>query len=136
MRYLARREYAAAELVDKLVQRGYDDGVVRTVVRALGEAGLQDDARYTEAFIRSRVERGHGPVKIGVELRRRGVDGDAIGPALEDAADWFALARAQRERRFGDARPGDWGERAAQARFLEQRGFTRDQIKAALDGDE
>ena len=109
MRYLARREYAAAELVDKLVQRGYDDGVVRTVVRALGEAGLQDDARYTEAL---------------------------IGPALEDAADWFALARAQRERRFGDARPGDWGERAAQTRFLEQRGFTRDQIKAALDGDE
>ena len=57
MRYLARREYAAAELVDKLVQRGYDDGVVRTVVRALRDAGLQDDARYTEAFIRSRVER-------------------------------------------------------------------------------
>src|SRR5690606_35780344 len=58
MRYLARREYASIELVDKLVQRGYDDAVVRTVVRALGEAGLQDDARYTEAFIRSRVTRG------------------------------------------------------------------------------
>ena len=134
MRYLARREYAAAELTDKLVQRGYDESVVRAVVRALADAGLQDDARFTEAFIRSRVARGHGPVKIGVELRRRGID-DA-GPVLRDATDWFELARDQRRRRFGDERPDDWGVRAAQARFLEQRGFTRDQIKAALDGDE
>ena len=136
MRYLARREYGADELVNKLVQRGYDHAVVKTVVQALAEAGLQDDARYTEAFIRSRVARGHGPVKIGGELRRRGVDGDAIESALREATDWFALARAQGERRFGDARAEDWDERAAQARFLEQRGFTRDQIKAALDGEE
>ncbi len=134
MRYLARREYASAELTDKLVQRGYDESAVRGVVRALTEAGLQDDDRFTEAFVRSRVARGHGPVKIGVELRRRGIN-DA-GSALNDAVDWFELAREQRRRRFGDARPDDWGVRAAQARFLEQRGFTRDQIKAALDGDE
>jgi regulatory protein len=134
MRYLARREYASAELADKLVQRGYDESVVRAVVRALAEAGLQDDDRFTEAFVRSRVARGHGPVKIGIELRRRGID-DA-GATLGDAVDWFELAREQRRRRFGDERPDDWGVRAAQARFLEQRGFTRDQIKAALDGDE
>ncbi|MEX0900955.1 MAG: regulatory protein RecX [Gammaproteobacteria bacterium] len=134
MRYLARREYASAELTDKLVRRGYDESAVRSVVRALAEAGLQDDHRFTEAFVRSRIARGHGPVKIGVELRRRGID-DA-GDVLADAADWFELAREQRRRRFGDERPADWGVRAAQARFLEQRGFTRDQIKAALDGEE
>jgi regulatory protein len=35
-------------------------------------------------------------------------------------------------RRFGEDVPAEWKERARQARFLEYRGFTGDQIREAL----
>jgi regulatory protein len=51
-----------------------------------------------------------------------------------DAAgeDWVAVAREARRRRFGVSPPGDYPERARQARFLQYRGFSHEQIRAAL----
>jgi regulatory protein len=46
--------------------------------------------------------------------------------------DWAATARELRRRRFGVSPPGDYPERARQARFLQYRGFTAEQIRAAL----
>ena len=40
-----------------------------------------------------------------------------------------------RRKRFGADPPSDFRERARQARFLEYRGFSRDQIRAALEVD-
>ncbi|MCA1798766.1 MAG: recombination regulator RecX [Xanthomonadaceae bacterium] len=136
MRYLARREYAAAELRDKLVRRGYDGAIVAQVIAQLTEARAQDDDRFIEAFVRSRVGRGQGPVRIGAELRQRGIPDEQVDAALATAADWRAQARDARAARFGAGPPGDWSTRGKQARFLEQRGFTHEQIRAALDGDE
>ncbi len=135
MRYLARREYAARELQEKLVERGFDAAAAATAVDALRSQGLQDDRRFTEAFVSARVGRGHGPVRIAAELRRRGIPDDEVETALAEAADWRVLAAEVRRRRFGTAKPGDWGARAKQARFLEQRGFAHDHARAALDDD-
>ena len=53
--------------------------------------------------------------------------------ALADAGtDWPELARAVREKRFGAGAPADFRERARQARFLQYRGFTADQVRQAL----
>jgi regulatory protein len=41
-----------------------------------------------------------------------------------------------RRKRFGDEPPQDYKERARQSRFLQYRGFTSDQIRQVLDGDE
>ena len=43
-----------------------------------------------------------------------------------------AVAREARRRRFGVSPPGDYAGRARQARFLQYRGFTHEQIRAAL----
>jgi regulatory protein len=48
------------------------------------------------------------------------------------AADWGRAAREARRRKFGASPPADYRERAKQARFLQYRGFSSEQIRAAL----
>ncbi len=94
---------------------------------------LLSETRFTELFIRQHAGRGHGPVRIRAELRERGVTDADIDEALDGAAeDWAAIARETRRRRFGAAGPADFRERARQGRFLQYRGFTSEQIRAAL----
>ena len=48
---------------------------------------------------------------------------------------WAAGAEAARRKRFGPALPKDMQERARQARFLQQRGYSMQDIRKALKGD-
>ena len=50
----------------------------------------------------------------------------------DKGVEWTAAARASRIRKFGPEVPVDRRERAKQARFLQYRGFSSDQIRAAL----
>lgn len=98
----------------------------------LAELQLQDDGRFVEVFIRSRVSRGQGPVRIAQELRSRGIADTAVREALAgDEHDWTVLAREVLSRQF-DGPPADLKGRARQVRFLEYRGFTAAQIRAAM----
>jgi len=132
---LARRDHSAAEIREKLTRRGFDQDAVDEVVTSLGAAGLQDDARFVEAFVSARAGRGHGPVRIAQDLRQRGIAALDIEQALMVIEDWDAHAYDVRRRKFGDAAPANWNERGKQARFLQQRGFKSEHIRAALDGD-
>jgi regulatory protein len=68
-----------------------------------------------------------------MELRERGVAETDIEEALATAGeDWAAVAREARRKRFGAAGPADFRERARQGRFLQYRGFSSEQIRAAL----
>jgi regulatory protein len=131
---LARREHGSRELAAKLLRKGFEGEIVDAALADLAAEGLLSDARYAAGYVRSRVARGHGPRKIEAELRRLGIDDELIGRAVaEEATDWNGLACRERAKRFGPAPPADWPARARQARFLEQRGFSRDQVRAALD---
>ena len=137
IRLLTRREHSRAELVRKLGARGAPADLVEQVLDALVAQRLQSDGRYAEALVTSRVGRGQGPVRIRRELADKGVVPAHIDAALEACeADWFELARETRRRRFGAAAPGDWTERGRQARFLEYRGFSGEQIRHALGGND
>ncbi len=131
---LARRDHSAAEIRDKLVRRGFDRDAVDEVVQDLGASGLQDDARFVEAFVAARVGRGQGPVRIAQDLRQRGIAADDAEQALMSIENWEARAADVRQRKFGAAPPADWNERGKQVRFLQQRGFKSEHIRAALDG--
>jgi regulatory protein len=101
---------------------------------ALARERLQSDERFAEAYVRSRSERGFGPVRIRAELRERGVESGLIETALEAAEmDWDASAGQEREKRFGPQLPQAWPERARQARFLEGRGFPAAIVGRVLD---
>lgn len=133
MDYLARREHGRAELTDKLVRAGFEPGVAAAAVARLGEDGLQDERRFVENFVQSRIGQGKGPVRIQAELRQRGLDDGVLEDVLAAVEqDWFELARQVRARKFGAARPGDFPEKARQMRFLQYRGFEPAQIQAAV----
>ena len=134
---LARREYGRQEMVNKLHSKGFDPSLIDTVVEQLVAERLLSDERFVDAFVRSRGNRGYGPRRIEAELRERGISDElsderiAAGPS-EDESDWVARAAEVRCRKFGEALPKDFQERAKQMRYLEYRGFTHDQIYAVF----
>ena len=130
---LAGRDYARRELTARLVRRGYPEPLVEAVVEQLAAERLQNEGRFVEQFVTQHAGRGHGPIRIRMELRERGVADAASEDALAaSGVDWSAIARQVRQRRFGGPPPRDFRQRAKQARFLQYRGFSADQIRAAL----
>jgi len=88
---LAGRDFARQELVQRLLRRGFPGGIVATVVEGLAGQRLLSESRFVEQFIRQHAGRGHGPVRIRVELRERGVADTDIEEGLAAAAeDWAA----------------------------------------------
>jgi regulatory protein len=133
--FLATREYAAVELVVRLESRGVTRHLAERVVVQLAEEGLQSDERFTEVFVRSRLERGQGPMLLRAELRARGIDDSLIDRELDQtSAYWIDKAHAAALRHF-KAAPRSREDWAAQARYLGRKGFTSEMIYAAL-GDQ
>jgi regulatory protein len=138
MDYLARREYGHTELQTKLQRAGFEADTVATAVNQLASEGLQNDKRFVESFLRSRVSQGKGPVRIRLELRQHGID-EALADESLDASDenWSDLAADIRARKFGKELPRDFREKARQMRFLQYRGFESAHILRAVgDADE
>jgi regulatory protein len=132
---LARRDFASGELAQKLKHQGYDDELVKESIDELTAEGMLNDARYAEHFVSYHADRGEGPLRIEAELKEFGLASDLIQSALDAGPDWKARARDVRIRRFGAEVPDTWPEKARQARFLQYRGFSGDQIRAALGPD-
>ena len=133
LRLLARREHSVLELRHKLTGRHFTDSIVDTVVMQLVEQGLLSDQRFAEVYVRSRFERGYGPLRIRAELRERGISGDLTEQMLAGLSRrWVESAGRQRSKRFGHQLPADYRQRTKQMRFLQQRGFTSDQIQAVF----
>jgi regulatory protein len=133
---LARREHSRLELTRKLVARGFDGAVVEVALDRLESTGALAAERFTDSFVRARVAKGQGPVRIRAELAQRGIAAEAAEDLLRNPElDWAALARTVRAKRFGAAPPRDYAERARQARFLEYRGFDGAAVRAALELD-
>lgn len=136
LKLLARREHSAHELTAKLTARGYESEAITAAVEALATKNLLSDARFVAEFVASRLRRGSGPVKIRDELHGRGVNTTLVEAALAEYREqWLAKAAATRRKRFGAVLPRNFQERARQARFLQQRGFTVEQIRKVLKGD-
>jgi regulatory protein len=136
LRLLNRRDYCAADLTARLVERGVAEAAAARVVQALGRERLVDDARYAEHFVAWHAGRGQGPLRIAQELRELGVAPALVEQAVGAASPaWGARCARLRRRRFGDEPPAEWKERARQARFLQYRGFSAEQVRAALGHD-
>ena len=134
LRALGRREHSAAQLKQKLEWRGFGEEAVDQVVEDLVERGWQSDARYAEVLIRSRVSQGYGRLYIEAELEVAKVPAEEISAAFAAAeVDWVQVAADLHARRFGKI-PKTIADRQKQYRFMAGRGFTQEQIRAALKG--
>ena len=133
---LARREYSRAELAQRLSKKSFEPSAIDECLDKLIEQGFQSDERFAASFVRSRILRGQGVIRIKGELRQRGVDQETLNAAFEsvvesEQVDWFELARETLARRFTSV--GETPkERAKRERFLASRGFDFEQIRYAL----
>jgi regulatory protein len=135
MRLLARREHSILELTRKLKHRGFPADEIGRALESFSAEGWLSDRRFAESFVRYRVSRGLGPVRIRRELSERGVDRELADAALTACdEDWLTRAEAVRQKRFGAALPRDIQERGRQVRFLAYRGFPQEQIGRVLRG--
>ena len=131
VRYLARREYGIEELKRKLVQRGAQADVAEQVVADCAEQGLVSDERFTEMYVRMRIRRLFGPVKIRGELRQRGIPDQLIANGLQvDEEIWIDTAAQWAGRRFQAEL--DFTQKAKIHRKLMNRGFSHEQANTAL----
>ncbi len=132
MRILARREHAVAEVRQKLTQRGFDKERIEHIIALFQQENLISDARFAEAYVRSRVQRGYGPRYIEQALLAKQIAADEVVMAVESFDEWIDLALQTRIRRFGEDLPKDFKDKAKQMRFLQQRGFSHKHIRYAM----
>jgi regulatory protein len=132
---LARREYARAELEQKLIAKGWERSDVRTTLDELAAQGYLSDARYAHALVAQKTGR-YSQRGIAAELKTKGVGAQEIAAALSQAhLDDEAALGALWERRYGRA-PANEREKARQVRFLQSRGFALSAILKLLRGKE
>jgi regulatory protein len=74
LRILEARDRSIAELSARLVDDGYPEHVVESLVQRLAEVGVVCDERLAESLILSLARgKGYGDRRIRQELRRRGI---------------------------------------------------------------
>jgi len=133
---LVRREHSARELKDKLSRRGLDADDAAAAVAQLQSKDFQNDGRFGEMLVRSRLEGGYGERWIVAELRTHGIPEGKARDLIADAnPDWSELVQRQLRRRFGTIRPRTPAERNKRAVFLLRRGFDAATVKLVVRAD-
>ncbi|MGO3345342.1 MAG: regulatory protein RecX [Marinomonas sp.] len=131
---LGGREHSVKEIHTKLKQRGHSEEEIAATIQSLLEINYLNDQRFAEIFVRSRVNKPLGALRIKYELTQKGIKNELADDALQDCnADWFELAKELKERKFGKNQYKDFKEKAKQMRYLQYRGFNFDQIHYALE---
>jgi len=136
MNLLARREHSQRELRQKLGRRFDDVALVEHEIQRLAEQNLQSDQRFAESFVRQRAGRGCGLVRVRQEMRQKGLSDSEIELAVDAAEiDWSELAVEVYEKKFAHSAPVDLKEKAKRIRFMQYRGFDRDDFQYLLDAN-
>lgn len=130
---LARREHTRQELMGKLLARNFTECLIDSTLQCLQDEGLQSDERAAEVYVRQRIAKGYGEMKIRAELRAKGVDSELIGHCLRCAdVDWVDLARRVVDKKFFREIEQDRKMLLKQQRFLATRGFSNDTIRQVV----
>ena len=82
MNLLSRREHSEKEIYMKLIKFVESKIRLNDEIEKLKNEGLLSDARFSEAYMRSRFNSGFGPVRIKYELNKKGVSKILIDRAL------------------------------------------------------
>jgi regulatory protein len=87
LRRLGRRDHSEHELREALRNEGQTDEDVDDALARVKSARYLDDRTYAERYTRSRLQgQKQGRLKIRQGLRTRGVAGELVERALQDAA--------------------------------------------------
>jgi regulatory protein len=136
IRCLARREYSASELTDKLLAEGHSIHDIEATLAICQAKNYQSDPRFAAMWVRLRTRQGYGPLVIRRQLSDKGITSDLIDDVLtQDDDSWSRLASEVWLKKYGknrDQRPFSPQAVASQQRFLMGRGFSFDTIRYVL----
>ncbi|GAB1259654.1 regulatory protein RecX [Aurantivibrio plasticivorans] len=131
---LARREHSRSELRNKLLHRfRNEEQSIDSVLDKLENENLLSDQRFTEMYIRGRVAKSIGPIRIISELRQKGVDASLAELVLADLGmEWCAALKALSLQKYGETAAQDDKERAKRIRFFQYKGYSPELIREVV----
>jgi regulatory protein len=125
-------ESSISDSNDNATRAETSDTIFAVVDELLSKKFLCDE-RFTEVYIRSRKNRGFGPIKIRAELKSKGISNTLIYDHLnEGGACWFDNAQSQYQKKYGEAPISDYNGWTKRARFMQGRGFTMEHIHVTV----
>ncbi|MGE8538395.1 MAG: regulatory protein RecX [Acinetobacter sp.] len=128
---LTRKEYAKAELIEKLCLYAEDRDEVLELVDELSRENYQSDQRVAETMLSSQKRKGKGPNQIKMKLKNKKIDTALIAEELKET-DWVQQAYELKVKKYGTEVSKDPKLKAKQIRFLMYRGFEMDAIIKAI----
>jgi len=138
LRILKYRFNSAADLRRKLRAKGFDRETIDATLTRLTREKWLDDDRYAAAYVRSRVLKSKGRLRIRRELMVAGVDDETIARAVGENVD----ADDERERASAVARRrlpilvSRYGEQAARNKltaYLLKQGYEAALVREIVD---
>jgi regulatory protein len=134
VRYLSHREHSTLELKQKLLLKTDLIDTVNLVIEELIEINYLNDRRFSEVYVRSKVNRGFGPSRIAYALKSKGISSEMATEAIQQSdIDWYALAIKVASKKCTSRKIKHIKERTKIQAFMQYRGFTFDQIQTALN---
>lgn len=137
LRLLGRRDHSCRELSRKLKQRGFTADAIAATVAACEEMNYLNDRRFCEGYTGELRRKGYGVMRIVQKLKEKGVADAHIHESIDRSC--HETSQVEDCRRVIDRRipsdhpvPSDEKGRDRLYRFLYQRGFSGEVIKAAL----
>jgi regulatory protein len=131
---LSRREHGRAELTLKLIQRGFAVSDVEETVSRLAEKDYLSEKRFVEMLMRSRQQRGVGPVRVQAELEKKGVASSLIAELLDrHDSIWNEAAEQAYNKKYGDSIPENTEDKLKRMQHLRYKGFTQAQINCVIN---
>ena len=132
---LARAEQCRQGLAAKLFKKGFSRKAVSASLDKLEAAGLLDDRRFAEAWVRSRLRgRPEGPSRLRAALMAKGISsataGEAVASVFEEMGDEDAEETLRRALEKLSGKPGISKEKLIAG--LVRRGFQLSKIRAIL----
>jgi SOS response regulatory protein OraA/RecX len=136
VRILAAAAQSATGLQRRLERRGFDSAAAAAATQAMIARGYVNDATLALSIAARRQRSGHGRIRVGAELRARGVDAGAIAATMGEVdVDAERAAALELGRRLAARANGDIADRQGRQRVgatLQRRGFDTDTIRWVL----
>jgi regulatory protein len=133
---LSRRDHSRQELAQKLKQKGGLDDDIQQVLDWCGAENYQSESRYAALLVRSKINKGYGPLYLSQAAREQGISKELLSQTIETLEiDWFALALAQYQKKYLGKPVEDFHEKQKRMAYLQRRGFNGSQIQYALKPD-
>ncbi len=137
MKLLQSKDYTETEIRGKLHTDGYPETVIEIAVAYLYSFHYLDDARYAEAYYRSRCLK-KSRKKIIIELQQKGIDKELIFDTLErvcsdapEEDELQCISKLLIKKKYSDCE-ADLTEREKMKAYLFRKGFQIDNINNCM----